>query len=192
MAQLTAGFEKGCDILAALEREHAVIQVFRDASLLEKGCASAVHAMNLQWVKASVTKSLAAGILCESFAALRRGQHGDRVIDDEGAPSSFSSPSIQELSLGFDAANLRRDNFDHRARALELRTHIADQFGVHAIGDENAQLAAFEALGPLRRMLKAADFAEVLPGRLRRVRRFGQVPASAGLSRPSAPAPRRY
>jgi hypothetical protein len=89
MAQLTAGFEEGSDILAALDREHAVIEVFRDASLVEQGpslrCARDEFAVG-EGIREEV---FGGGHFCERFAALRRGQHRNRVVEDGGSAIKF-------------------------------------------------------------------------------------------------------
>ena len=73
MAQLATSFEEGCDIVAALKREDAFVEVFRNASPLEQGLSLRSARDYLQWVNASVTKSFAAGVFAKASPPFAEG-----------------------------------------------------------------------------------------------------------------------
>ena len=102
--------------------------------------------MNLQWAKASVTKSLAAGSCASSAAPSFDGSTTTASNSTDGPPSSFCLAGHSVPSAAFTppifGATSSSSARSSSAAALAAR---AAARRVDAVGDEHADLAAGEA-----------------------------------------------
>ena len=147
--------------------------------------------MNFRCAAASATKSRAAGSVVSSAAPSFEGRIATASKRTDGPPSSFSSASCQVPARVLHAADLRRDQLEHRPFGLQRLAQRREERRVDAVGDQRPDLAAGEALRAVLDDAQRRRRLQVLAGRPGGGRPAWASPSAGGPWPPSRPGRRR-
>ena len=143
--------------------------------------------MNLQWAKASATKSRAVASFASSAAPAADSRIATRRRRPTGRRRSSRRASIHEPSLASTPPTMGATSSSIAPSCEDGVLQRLDQIDVHAVGDQHADLAALEAVRPVQQDAQRRRRLQVVrvgPGGVGRLGHLLQPQAVGHLVRP--------